>query len=168
MNIRETFLRLTMITISLLLTDCKAGERDVINSEVVLKQDFTDKDYWPDDGLNGIEFCGGDWCQEVRYGEPASRSSAWDAAFLMFYFFDANDEFKEHRKTHAMALLQRHGQGCAAGGREMAACALKNLQNKHGLIYHRVQYDIGYRCTSLFIVEPPYFTARGNCEDQMP
>lgn len=142
-------------------------EDPAMNPEAVLKKDYADKRYWPSgQGLRErIEFCGGDWCQEVLMERPeTSQKQAWDAAFLMFYFFDANEGFRSRRSATATRLLDRYSKSCVSGAPESrASCILQKLQSAHKLKYRRVQYDVGYRCYSEFDAAPPHFTNRGAC-----
>lgn len=135
--------------------DTFADESSAFSSKLVLKQDFHDAKYWPArQTKQSIEFCGGDWCQEVIGRNSQSAESAWDAAFIMFYFFDANDEFRGRRKVLAATLIDEYGKGCIGSSEIRAACVLGKLQVSHGFEYRRVQYDIGHRCSSIFSAPP--------------
>lgn len=135
------------------------------DSKLVLEQDFENPSWPTIHSANKVEFCGGDWCQEVSFADIEARPRAWDAAFIIFYFFDANEHFTRRREAVARFLLDVHGGHCRGNQVERAACTLRELQEKNGLGYRRVKYDIGYRCSSLFEVKPPYFTNVGECTE---
>lgn len=141
-----------------------ADENSGSSPKSILKQDFPDSKYWPMRGNRlSIEFCGGDWCQEVIGKNSIKAEAAWDAIFLMFYFYDANDEFRARRKTIAINVIDRRAESCEGNFDARAACALGKIQTLYGFKYRRVQYDIGFRCSSVFSVKPPHFSSHGRC-----
>lgn len=139
------------------------------HSEVVLKKSFKDNDHWPrTKSEENIEFCGGDWCQEVEFKHLEDRGVAWDALLLMFYAFDASESTKPQLRSHWAALLRKKGHGCGGGEREATACVLDRIQKAHSFVYRRINYDIGHRCVSFFTTKPPYFSSVGACEALVP
>ena len=143
-------------TLSLLKADLRADGRKI--EAVRLLGDKT-----------RFEVCGGDWCQTVvASGRKAYKEShAWDAAFLMFYYFDANEEYQARRADHAELLMHRYRKKCIrqeSDQRAVAACALKALSDQFGFSYRRVQYDVGARCESVFVTRAPYFSGVGRCK----
>jgi len=142
-------------TLSILKTDLHADGRKI---EVVRLAG----------GKTRFEVCGGDWCQAVIASKSRryKSSDAWDAAFLMFYYFDANDEYRAQRANHAAFLMRPYQKKCdrqRADQRAIAACVLKVLGDQSGFRYLRVQYDVGARCESIFMTRSPYFSRAGRC-----
>lgn len=159
----KNVLGILLALIALVAVGARASGNGGQSSKSILRSDFSEKKYWPTYGkARSIEFCGGDWCQEVTVKMKQS-DAAWDAIFLMFYYFDANDQYKERRGEWAAALLNKHGGKCVGASEVKAACALGKLKDMHGFEYRRVQYDVGSRCHSTFNVKPPYFGNKGAC-----
>lgn len=158
----------------LLLFPCAAAWSDeniAYAPETVLKTDYPDANQRPTSRSVGtlrvVEFCGGDWCQEVSSGGDAPTEMAWDALFVMFYYFDANDVFRKRRKLTAEGILGKYLKDCKFDTEEAnVSCVLEKLQVAHGLAYRRVQYDIGFKCSSEFRVAPPHFTKHGVCTEK--
>ena len=136
-------------------------------SKKILMADYKDKEYWPalyTKKNKAIEFCGGDWCQEVVLNRADSVQAAWDALFLIFYYYDANEQYTKKRSAHAKFILAGYAEECRSSNDDKkVSCVLSKLQAKHKFQYNRVQYDIGGRCTSVFSAKPPHFTGRGRC-----
>jgi len=130
----------------------------------ILKSDYREAKYWPRTANGSVEFCGGDWCQEVAGVGSRSSKEAWDAIFVMFYFLDPNEDYTTHRRDAAESIVSRSAKQCLAKtGDQRASCTLESLQKKFGFKYRRVQYDVGYRCYSDIVVKPPFFTKKGHC-----
>lgn len=125
------------------------------------------------EGVTEIEACGGDWCQLVKVKKgPSTRKlevPAWDAIFLMFYFFDASPTYVAQLEAEANLVLQKYRSRCLPHSpptRADAGCVLSALEKRHGFTYWRVNYDIGARCESRFTPTAPYFTNEGDCKPQ--
>lgn len=161
--LRKNVLAIQLALIALVAVGANASGNSDLSSQSILRSDFSEQKYWPTYGAaRNIEFCGGDWCQEVTVKTKRS-AAAWDAVFLMFYYFDANDQYRERRGGWAVALLSKHGEKCVGASEAKAACALGKLKERYGFEYKRVQYDVGSRCSSNFNVKPPYFGNKGGC-----
>ena len=158
--------------IGMLLVSNPANARS--EGESVLRRHFDTKDapiaLWSKDGKHALEVCGGDWCQLViAPNKPAPRDGMWDAAFLMAYFFDFSDDLRDKYKRTATAVMKAYKKECDATLGEVAAeCVLKAIQDKQGLRYFRVNYDIGHRCVSEFTAAAPHFTDKGECKPINP
>lgn len=130
----------------------------------VLRQDFHDSKYWPKSAPNSVEFCGGDWCQEVSGVGRDELSAAWDAVFIIFYFADPDSEYQRRRDVVLLGILNRYDEQCSRQNlQSRSSCVLDYLSKHHGFGYWRVQYDVGHRCTSKLDTQPPYFTKEGEC-----
>ncbi|QWP76603.1 hypothetical protein J5226_24010 [Lysobacter sp. K5869] len=137
---------------------------DGLQGLAVLKGDYPEAKYWPRAAKGSIEFCGGDWCQEVVGVGAKSSEEAWDAVFVLFYFLDRDEDYTRRRSDVADRIVARSAKHCLAQTGDLrASCALDSLQKKFGLKYRRVQYDVGYRCHSEIAVKPPFFTKKGGC-----
>jgi hypothetical protein len=134
-------------------------------AEHVLRENFDDSKYWPlgSGESDRIEFCGGDWCQEVQFKTADAKDAAWDALFLMFYYFEPIPSFQSTGAEVASSLLEKSGACSQPDSRAKAGCVLQVLQREYGLTYRRVQYDVGSRCWSEFRPVSPYFTNLGDC-----
>jgi hypothetical protein len=113
-----------------------ADESNGFDPELALRSDFHADKYWPGHrtgaGSKRIEFCGGDWCQEVVIKRSQSRDAAWAALFLMFYFHDANEQYVSRREGLALAIIDRYGGKCLENESiARAACVLKQLRAMH-------------------------------------
>jgi hypothetical protein len=169
MKIFGTFLCLVLFSMQAVADE--PIKLETFASKKILENDYKDKKYWPvtDRTRSGkaIEFCGGDWCQEIEIANANSVGPAWDALFLIFYYYDANELFTEKRGSHTKRIIETHGKRCASTDVDKKiSCVLQNLQTKHKFKYYRVQYDIGARCSSTFTAAPPHFTRQGSCVDQ--
>lgn len=130
----------------------------------VLRRDFPEPGAWPAARRNALEFCGGDWCVEVRGVRAVSRAAGWDAALLLFYYAQAEADYRRKRAADVERVLARYAGACPrTSGQARADCALAHLQRRYGLDFRRVQYDTGYRCSAVLRAAPPYFTQRGEC-----
>lgn len=137
---------------------------DALQALETLKSDYPAAKYWPRAAEGSIEFCGGDWCQEVMGVGAKSSAEAWDAAFVLFYFLDPDEGYTKRRHDMAQRIVARAAKHCLLRAGDLrASCALDSLQKKFGFKYRRVQYDVGYRCHSEIAVAPPFFTRNGGC-----
>ncbi|UHQ23021.1 hypothetical protein LVB77_20635 [Lysobacter sp. 5GHs7-4] len=160
---RKNVLAVPLVLTALVAVGAHASGNEGLSSQSILRNDFSEQKYWPKYEVpRSIEFCGGDWCQEVTV-KTKRTTAAWDAVFLMFYYFDANDQYRERRDEWATVLLSKHGKKCVGTSEAKAACALGKLKELHGFEYRRVQYDVGSRCSSNFEVKLPYFGNKGSC-----
>ena len=156
-----------MLSVSMLLgTSEAASSLDILRTDLLSEQRKIETVLLPGKRKK-VEACAGDWCQVVVL-RPKSHddSKAWDAIFLMFFYFDANDEYRARRSDHAAFLLEPYKEKCRGHGtdqRRVAACALHELQREFGFKYRRAQYDAGGRCESNFMTHPPYFSRIGRC-----
>lgn len=97
MQHKQAKLLLMLSTSALLGTSEAASSLDVLRADLLPEQRKIETVQ-----LQGkkkkLEACGGDWCQAVVL-RPKSHddSRAWDAVFLMFFYFDANDEYRARR-----------------------------------------------------------------------
>ncbi|MEH6416638.1 hypothetical protein [Pseudomonas sp. CGJS7] len=159
-----------MLAVSVLLTalfvaapDVRAASAEPQTLEV-LKSDYPEAKHWPDAAKGSVEFCGGDWCQQVVGVSAKSTKEAWDAVFVLFYFLDPDEDYTKRRRDVAESIVARSAKHCLTRvGDLRASCALDSLQKKYGFKYRRVQYDVGHRCHSEIAVEPPFFTKKGGC-----
>ena len=130
----------------------------------LLQIDFPEPDAWPAARKNAVEFCGGDWCVEARGVRAQSRAAAWDAVALLFYYVQAEADYRRKRADEIDRLLARYASACPRTlGQARASCALRTIRGRHGLDFRRVQYDTGYRCSAVLLTDPPYSTDRGEC-----
>ncbi|ROU04727.1 hypothetical protein [Lysobacter enzymogenes] len=130
----------------------------------VLKSDYPEAKHWPGAAERSVEFCGGDWCQQVVSVGATSTREAWDAVFVLFYFLDPDEDYTKRRRDAAENIVARSAKHCLARSGDLrASCVLDSLQKKFGFEYRRVQYDVGHRCHSEIAVKPPFFTKKGGC-----
>lgn len=93
-----------------------------------------------------------------------SSEEAGDAAFVLFYFLDHDEEYAKRRSDVVDGVIARSAKHCLARSGDLrTSCVLGSLQKKFGFKYRRVQYDVGCRCHSEIAVEPPFFTKNGEC-----
>lgn len=136
----------------------------VPQAQRLLQLDFPEPDAWPAARKNAVEFCGGDWCVEARGVRAQSRAAAWDAVALLFYYVQAEADYRRKRADEIDRLLARYASACPRTlGQARASCALRTIRGRHGLDFRRVQYDTGYRCSAVLLTDPPYVTDRGEC-----
>ena len=161
-----------VITVAALAALLTVHRAEAVTTKNIVYADFNQKNapiaIWNERKSRNIEVCAGDWCQLVQWRPPVRTKDiyAWDAIFLMAYFFDLPDDYQLKRRSLAMSLLAKHGGKCEITlTRGAAACVLEQLQRQHGFKFWRVQYDIGARCVSQFIPQTPYFTKEGECRD---
>ncbi len=155
----------------LLLLACQSFAIAAVDTKQLIVQDFGDVQpqprTWTDKLGRHIEVCGGDWCQLVS--QPAKPrvkdQSAWDAAFLMIFFFASSDDYRARRKESAMQLLGQYSASCPKQVRELetARCVLRGLSSSRDLKYFHTTYDEGARCVGRFSVDPPHFSQRLVC-----
>lgn len=159
-----------MLAVSALLTALFVAVPDACAASAepqaleVLKSDYPEAKHWPDAAKGSVEFCGGDWCQQVVGVSARSTEEAWGAVFVLFYFLDPDEEYTKRRRDAAESIVAHSAKHCLTRAGDLrASCVLDSLQKKNGFKYRRVQYDVGYRCHSEITVVPPFFTKKGGC-----
>ncbi|QQP95870.1 hypothetical protein [Lysobacter enzymogenes] len=160
----RTFAISVLLAVGLAATPGVRAASDEMHGLAILKNDYPEAKSWPLAAKGSIEFCGGDWCQEVMGVGAKSFKEAGDAAFVLFYFLDRDEEYTRRRSDAADSIIARSAKQCLVQNADLrASCVLDSLQKKFGFKYRRVQYDMGYRCHSEIAVAPPFFTQKGKC-----
>lgn len=153
------------VGVLILLASCCSLASATVDSHRLVVRDFKDVEppirTWADKAGAHIEVCGGDWCQLVT--RPSKRRlqdrGAWDAAYLMIYFFGSSDDYRARRKESARQLLDGYAAACPGRTQNLdtVRCVLRHLSTSQALRYFHVTYDEGARCVGRFHIDPPHF-----------